>query len=88
MGIFRTILILGLIYFGVRFITKLLFPWLLKTFVKKVERKVNSQMNQQQGYAGFKQEGDVLVKRPQKDKSKSTKDFSGGEYIDFEEVKE
>ncbi|MBD79636.1 MAG: hypothetical protein CL840_12020 [Crocinitomicaceae bacterium] len=88
MGFIRTILILGLIYFGARIVMRVIFPWILKTFVRKVERKMKDQMNQQgAGHSGFeKANEDVYIKRPQEKQGKSTKDFDGGEYIDFEEV--
>jgi hypothetical protein len=69
----------------VRFLTRLLFPWLLKTFVRKVEKRVNDQMNQQ-GNNGFEREGDVFIKRPQD--QKPNKKYEGGEYVDFEEIEE
>ena len=44
-------------------------------------------MNQQSSNSGFHQEGDVMVKRPKRN-DKSAKKFDGGEYVDFEEVKD
>jgi len=86
-GLIRLLLILGLIYFAIKFLTKLLLPWLLKTFVKKIEKKMKDQMNQQGTSSGFeKKEEDVYIKKPQEKQQKSTKDFEGGEYIDFEEI--
>tara|TARA_B110000285_G_C14996949_1_gene549335 strand:+ start:275 stop:559 length:285 start_codon:yes stop_codon:yes gene_type:complete len=90
-GLIRLLIILGLIYFSIKFLTRLLLPWLLKTFVKKVEKKMKDhmkdQMNQQDAGSGFeKKEEDVYIKKPQEKQQKSTKDFEGGEYIDFEEI--
>ena len=83
----KLLLILGLIYFGVKVLTKLFMPWLLKTFVRKVERKMKDQMNQQGDGPGFEQKDEgVYIKKPQNKTTKSTKEFDGGEYIDFEEV--
>lgn len=68
---------------------RLVLPFLLKLFAKKVQKKMADQMNQQQDRpGGFRQEGDVYVKPPVHKKEKSIKNFEGGEYIDFEEVDE
>ncbi|MCB0480907.1 MAG: DUF4834 family protein [Flavobacteriales bacterium] len=86
-GLIRTVLILLLIYYGFKIFARVVLPWLLKLFVKKVERKINNQMNNQyrQPNDGFEQAGNVYVKRPKSD-SKTPKDLDGGEYVDFEEV--
>lgn len=90
MGLVKTLLILALIYFGLRFLTRLMLPWLLQTFAKKVNRKMADQMNQQYSKnSGFEQaDKDVFIKRPNQKNEKSTKDFDGGEYVDFEEVED
>ena len=90
-GLIRTVLIIVLIFYGVRILTRIVFPWLLKRFVRKVERKINDQMNNPQGgrahsSESFTQEGDVLIRKSRKQASKNPKDFDGGEYVDFEEV--
>jgi len=83
----KLLLILGLIYFGFRIFGKLVMPWLLKTFVRKVEKKMKDQMNQQGAGPGFEQKDEgVYIKKPQEKQTKSTKNFEGGEYIEFEEV--
>lgn len=88
MGLIRTILILLLIYYGLKILGRYVFPWLLKVFVKKVERKINDQVNNQyqQSNSGFEQAGEVFVKRPSKSSNKGPKNIEGGEYVDFEEV--
>ena len=48
---------------------------------------MKDQMSQQGTGSGFeKKEEDVYIKKPQEKQQKSTKDFEGGEYIDFEEI--
>lgn len=87
-GLLRTVLIIGLIYFGVRILMRIVLPWLMALFFKKVkskvERQMNNQANQQQS-DGFQQQGDVYVKPPSKSKKKPI-ELTGGEYVDFEEV--
>lgn len=87
-GLIRTLLIIGLIYFGVRILMRVIFPWAIKLFFKRVQNKVADQMKNQanqQSNGGFQQNGDVLVKPPPK-KSKDKIEPKGGEYVDFEEV--
>lgn len=86
-GFLRTILIIALIYFGVRIIMRILLPWAMKMFFKRVQNKMADQMRNQQGQqpnSGFQKKGDVLVKPPPK--KKSSAEPKGGEYVDFEEV--
>ena len=88
MGLIRTLLIIGLIYFGVRIIMKVILPWAVKRFFKRVKSKMEDQMKNQankQGDSGFKKNGDVFVKPPPK-KNKDNIEPKGGEYVDFEEV--
>jgi len=87
-GLIRTLLIIGLIYFGVRIIMKVILPWAIKRFFKRVQSKMEDQMKNQanqQGSSGFQQNGDVFVKPPPK-KNKDKNEPKGGEYVDFEEV--
>ena len=82
-GFLRTILIIMLIYYGIKLIGKYVLPIFLKKMVKSFEEKVK----QQQGYqAPPKQtkEGETIIdKKPPPPKESSKK---VGEYIDFEEV--
>ena len=87
-GLIRTLLIIGLIYFGVRIIMKVILPWAIKRFFKKVQSKMEDQMKNQstqQDSPGFQKNGDVFVKPPPK-KNKDKNEPKGGEYVDFEEV--
>ncbi|MDC1204771.1 DUF4834 family protein [Salibacteraceae bacterium] len=88
MGLVRTLLIIGLIYFGVRIIMRVIFPWAIKFFFKKVQNKMADQMKHQNNQGedpGFQKSGDVFVKPPPK-KNKGNIEPKGGEYVDFEEV--
>lgn len=79
-GVFRTILIILLVYYVMKWLTRLFFPLLVKKYFK------NAQQQHQQNQQGYrdKKEGDItIVKRG---KEASNKDDSMGDYVDFEEV--
>jgi hypothetical protein len=74
-GFFRTILIILLIYYVIKWLSRLFFPLLVKKYFGK-------QANSQQ--SGSKKEGDItIVKRGKKP---TGKDDRLGDYVDFEEV--
>ena len=81
MNFLRTILILMLIYYALKFLVKLFAPYLLKKAVDKVQKKAQQQYNQQESTV---EEGKTVVdKKPQNTKQSNN---SVGEYVDFEEL--
>jgi len=84
-GLVRTILIIGLIYFGVKILSRLFAPLILKFFTKQVERKFGGQFdgfkNNQQNTQ--KKEGEVTIDKMPNTKS-SNKNV--GDYVDYEEI--
>ncbi len=74
----RTIGIIVLIYFGLKFVVRLLFPIVVKKAVN------NMQARQSPDNRERKREGDVTIEkdRPEKNRSHSGE----GEYVDFEEI--
>ena len=76
-GVFRTILIILLVYYVVKWLTRLFFPLLMKKYF-------GNQSNKQQ--QKDRPEGDVtIIKRGEKPKGDDNK---LGDYVDFEEVDE
>jgi len=75
----RTVAIIVLIYYGLKFIGRLLFP----IVVKKAVNNMQARQNQYQR-AQHKQEGEVTVENNRQNHSKTRK--NEGEYVDFEEV--
>ena len=76
-GVFRTILIILLIYYVIKWLTRLFFPLLMKKYF-------GSQYQRQQ--TTEQPEGDVtIIKRGEKPKGDDNK---LGDYVDFEEVDE
>lgn len=86
----RTILIIILIIYAFRLLVRVVFPFLLRLFVKRAQKNFQNQFEQQfernQTQATAK-EGEVEIKIPNKP-GKSNQSFDDGDYIDFEEVKE
>lgn len=80
-GLFRTILIIGLIYFGVKILSRLFAPLIMKFFVKKVEQKFGNFQNKQKTQT--QKEGEVTI-----DKMPNTNNSNKnvGDYIDYEEI--
>lgn len=90
-GIIKTLLIVLLVYFGLKIFFRYFGPILLKYAMKKMGKKFQNQFNQQfntqqqnSRTSKNEQEGNVSInKRPRKHR-KSNKEV--GEYIDYEEI--
>ncbi|MBO6880101.1 DUF4834 family protein [Winogradskyella sp.] len=89
MGLLRTILIILLIWFGLKILTRLFAPFLMRFVAKKAEEKFGEQFggfqNQsQQREEKKRREGETVIdKMPEQNKSSNEK---VGEYIDYEEI--
>lgn len=80
----RTILIILLIYYAFKFVMRFAFPYLMKKFMGKVERKFQEQQGQYQQKQPSAKVGETVIdKKPNSDKR--TND-SVGEYVDYEDV--
>ncbi len=77
----RTLFIIAIIYFGIRFISRYLFPKLIDKGMKNMQQKMQEQQRQQQPR---RPEGEVTVEGRSGQKKNNQKDNS--EYVDFEEV--
>ena len=85
-GFIRTILIILLIYYGLKILSRLFAPYLFRYISKKAEKKFG------EGFKGFQhqyppkqeKEGETSIdKMPQQPKSGNKK---VGEYVDYEEI--
>ncbi|WP_179335085.1 DUF4834 family protein [Winogradskyella costae] len=89
MGLLRTILIILLVYFGFKILSRLFAPLLLKFVAKKAEEKFGGQFggfqnpNQKRQEQKQKEGETVIDKMPNKNGSSNQK---VGEYIDYEEI--
>ena len=85
MDVIRTILIILIVYYSVRFISRLLVPIVLRMFMKRAQRNFQQQFGQQQQKP--QKEGEVSIDSKPKNKTNSSV-TSVGEYVDFEEVED
>jgi hypothetical protein len=80
----RTLLVIVILYYGIRLVVRYLFPMLLDRGLKNMQQKMQDQQRNQQ--RSNRREGEVTIEgQPSKGKKN---DRSGGEYVDFEEVDE
>ncbi|WP_136481155.1 DUF4834 family protein [Cognatitamlana onchidii] len=85
-GLVRMILIILLVYFGVKILARLFMPFLLKFVAKKAEQRFGEQFGGFQKHTHQQKErpeGEVSIDKIPKTKS-SNKDV--GDYVDFEEI--
>lgn len=89
MGLLRTILIILLVWYGLKILSRLFAPLLVKFVAKKAEERFGQQFgdfqNQSQKHKEQKRkEGETVIdKMPNRQKSSNDK---VGEYIDYEEI--
>ena len=84
-GFLKTVLIILVVIYGLRFISKLLAPWMMKKARNKLQNMAEDQMRQR----GFnpqnqKPEGSVTVEKTKETKSKSKNSSSDDDYVEFE----
>lgn len=85
-GFIRTILIILLVWYGVKILSRIFAPYLMRYMTKKAQERFGQQFQNQQQQKQTRQrpEGEVSIdKMPNQNKS-SNKDV--GEYVDFEEI--
>jgi len=84
-GLVKMILIILLIYFGVKILTRLFAPILIKYVAKKAEKTFGDQFGafQKQNAPKQKKEGEISIDKIPKTKP-SNKNV--GEYVDYEEI--
>lgn len=84
-GLFRTILIIALIYFGIKILARLFAPFLLKFVAKKAEQQFGGQFKQQQRQQKqpSSREGEVTIDKMPNVK---TSNNNVGDYVDYEEI--
>ena len=85
-GFIRTILILLLIYYGIKLLTRLFAPFLIKYVTKKAQQRFGGEFEQfqkQHQREKYKKEGEITIDKVPNTKT-SNKDV--GEYIDYEEI--
>lgn len=81
-GVLNTILIIMLIYYGLKFVGKFLMPIFLKKAMQNVEKKFNQQQTDRNSYTS--KEGETTIDKKSVNSREGNKNV--GEYVDFEEV--
>lgn len=81
-GLFKIIGIILLVYYGVKILSRLLAPFLLRYVSKKAEEKFGGQFGNQRPEPP-KKEGEVSIDKMPRQKQ-SNKDV--GDYVDYEEI--
>lgn len=84
-GVLKTLLIIVLVYYGLKFLLRILAPFLLKYAAQKMEKKFGDAFQQtHQNQSASKDEGETTIDTvPEQERSTNKK---VGEYIDFEEI--
>lgn len=83
MNLLRTLFIILIAYYAVRFVVKLFAPYLIKKAVDKVQKKAAQQYQSQQEKRDVEEGKTIIDKKPQNGNQSNN---SVGEYVDFEEI--
>lgn len=80
-GFVRTLLVIAIVYFGIKLVTKYILPMLVDKGVKNMQQKMQEQQRQQRPK---RPDGEVTIESERKRNQDRNNDK--GEYVDFEEV--
>ena len=81
-GFARTLLIIAVIYYGIRIVSKYVLPLLLDKGVKNMQQKMQDQQRNTQ--RSSRSEGEVTIETDKKGNPHNNQ--NQGDYVDFEEV--
>lgn len=83
-GFVKTILIIILFWYGVKILSRLFAPFLLRYVAKKAEKRFGQQFSHKQNKKQTKKEGEISIdKMPNKNTSGNK---NVGEYVEYEEI--
>jgi Domain of unknown function (DUF4834) len=84
-GFVRTILIILLVWYGVKILSRVFAPVLMRYVAKKAQQKFGQQFNQyQKPQPKSRTEGEISIDKMPNENKTSKKDV--GEYVDYEEI--
>ena len=90
MQLLRTILIIILVYYGFKILSRLFAPYLMKYASKKMgqkfEQQYKAQQQQNRGNAEQYKEGETVIDKKPRSSNSSNTSNKVGEYIEFEEI--
>ena len=78
----RTILIIAVIYYGIRLFSKYVLPLLVDKGLKNMQQKMQNQQRQNQ--RSSRPDGEVTIEDNPKNHQNKSK--NQGDYVDFEEI--
>ena len=85
MGLLKTILILLLVYYGVKLLSRLFAPILMRFVAKKAGQRFGQHFNQNQNpNEPIQKEGEISIDSTPQEQKASNKDV--GEYVEYEEI--
>ncbi|KFB00289.1 hypothetical protein IA57_11400 [Mangrovimonas yunxiaonensis] len=82
-GVLRVILIILLVYYGLKILSRIFAPVLVKYVAKKAEERFGAANSQYQGQKREEREGEVTIDKVPNTK---TSNKNVGEYVDYEEI--
>lgn len=82
-GLLKTILIIMLVYYGLKILSRIFAPALLRYVTKKAEKQFGQQFNSYQRSEPQKKEGEIVIDKMPHSKSSNK---TVGEYVDYEEI--
>lgn len=83
-GVLKVVLIILLIYFGLKLFFRWFGPIILRYFLRKIGKKFGAQFQNFDRAKENRREGEVTIDKKPSRTRKSKKDV--GEYIDYEEI--
>lgn len=84
-GFLRTILIILLVYYGIKILMKLFAPYVMRYMSKKMQERFGGQFQQQHNTETNRpKDGETIIdKIPER---RQSSDKKVGEYVDYEEI--
>ena len=80
-GFLRTLIIIAIIYYGIKLFSKYVLPMLIVKGVKNMQQKMQNQQGQNQKPS--RPDGEVTIEKNKNDNQNAR---NRGEYVDFEEI--
>ncbi|RSK38751.1 DUF4834 family protein [Mangrovimonas spongiae] len=82
-GVLKIVLIILLVYYGLKILSRIFAPVLVKYVAKKAEERFGDMNSQYQGTKKDQKEGEVTIDKMPNAK---TSNKNVGEYVDYEEI--
>jgi bacteriorhodopsin len=80
----RTILIIVVVYYALKFIGRIVFPIFFKRMMNNVEKKFNQQQHKNPTREQQVKEGETVIDKAPNQRTKSNNEV--GDYVDYEDV--